>query len=89
MIADDFRDMIECLNAQGVDYLIVGAFAMAHLGIGARRGISTSSCARPARMRSGPLMPLSRSVPLFQPTTFPPITSRQRVISTRLYTSEA
>jgi len=32
MIADDFRDMIECLNAQGVDYLIVGAFAMAHFG---------------------------------------------------------
>jgi hypothetical protein len=32
LFLQDFRDMIECLDAKGVSYIVVGAFAMAHFG---------------------------------------------------------
>ena len=29
MLNDDYKEMLQCLNAEGVDYLLIGAYAMA------------------------------------------------------------
>lgn len=32
MLNDDYKEMLQCLNAEGVDYLLIGAYAMAAHG---------------------------------------------------------